>query len=162
MPGYCMTGSRTAAIPPVSISTIASTHANTGRSMKKCEITDRSALRDAAGRFALRLGFFPADLDGLHVIARPHLLQPVEDHALAGVKAGADQPIVADHASSGDASLRHDVAVADHEHDGIAALVARDAALRNEEGVAFHRLRELSAHEHAGQQLAARIREQRP
>src|SRR5215831_10625701 len=103
MPGYCMTGSRTAAIPPVSISTIASTHAKTGRSMKKCEITGRSAPRDARGRLALWLRLLHGDLDGPHVIAGPRLLQPLEDHALAGAKAVADQPVVADHARRGDA-----------------------------------------------------------
>src|SRR5882672_11402018 len=124
MAGYCITGSRTAAIPPASISTIASTHAKTGRSMKNCEITGPpSALRDACGRLAARARLPPVDLDRLHFRAGPHFLKPVEDHALARAQPGVDEPIVTDHASRGDHPLRDVVVVADDEHDRVTALV---------------------------------------
>ncbi len=57
MLGYCMTGSRNTDSAPASIKTIASTHANTGRSMKNCEIT--SALQ----RWATPAGAAAADCD---------------------------------------------------------------------------------------------------
>ena len=43
--GYCATGSENAATEPASVTTIDSTEAKIGRSMKKCEIT---ALRECS------------------------------------------------------------------------------------------------------------------
>src|SRR6185369_3056984 len=120
-----------------------------------------SALRDARGRSTARVRLLRADLDGIDLGARPYLLHAVEDDALARSQAGVDEPIVADHPRSRNHTLGHAGVVADHEHDRVAALVARDAALRHEQRLALHRLCELRAHEHPGQELALRIREQR-
>ncbi len=160
--GYCWIGSRNTDSPPANISTIASTQANTGLSMKNCEITYELSALGYAGR-GVGVGRRPLrrNLHGLHLGTRPDLLHSIEDHAVPGFQAVADQPVVADRARGRYDAFRNDVVATHQQHHGVALLVARDAALRHEQRVALHGLRQLRTHEHAGQQLSTGVRKQR-
>src|SRR5688572_8165750 len=92
MLGYWATGRRVTAIAPPSMITSAMTHANMGRSMKKCATLPPSAGR--AGCYVRCRRRF----DGAHGLTGAHFLQPFDDHAIPRREPGADHPALTERA----------------------------------------------------------------
>src|SRR4051794_15956100 len=104
MSGYCSIGSDRMPPIPASMVTIAITHAKIGRSMQGREIIRRSAPRGpaaAAAAAAAGAGALPrrrACRHRLDLLAGLDPDQPLDDHLVARVEAGGDDPLVADRA----------------------------------------------------------------
>src|SRR5512141_990215 len=152
MAGYCETGSSRIEIAPAIITMMAMTHAKMGRSMKNL-----ATEAPGAGALARRL----AGVRGGHRVhqhARADLLEPLDDDLVARLEAGGHEPGVA-HGAVGDELPALDLLLRVHdERGGQPLLVARDALLRHEQRLGVHALVEPGADEHAGQELAARVR----
>src|SRR5271166_3128453 len=130
MTGYCSTGSLRSVTKPKTIVTIAITFANTGRSMKKREITSgvsRAAL-GIGGRRRGRLAVRRLDL-----ASGSRALEPVHDDPVA-----LPHPLVHHPHRTFDDRAQVDAPVLDHVlvvHDEqiLAALVGRHGGLGNEQ-----------------------------
>ena len=99
--------------------------------------------------------------DGVDEGAGPDLLQPLDDDLLAGPDAVGDQPGVADGPVGDDLPAFHLLLGIHDKCNRQALLVAGHAHLGDQERVRVHSLVEPGAHEHAGEQLALRVREER-
>src|SRR6266568_923788 len=131
MAGYCDTGRERIDSAPASITMMPTTQAKMGRSMKNWATGAPRALR--------------ARLPG---------------RLLAGLETARDEPGVP-HRTIGDelAALHLLLAVHD-ERRGQPLLVAGHTRLRDEQRLRVHALGETGADEHAGQELALRVREE--
>src|SRR6266568_8153229 len=163
MAGYCETGRPRMESAPASITRMPTTHAKMGLSMKN--LATRAPRGTARVRFSRRSARRRLADAGrghrLHLRTGPDLLQPLHDHLLARLHAGGDEPGVADRPVC-DELAALDLAVGpDHERGRQALLVARHAHLRDEERRRVHALVEPRPHEHAGEELALRVREER-
>src|SRR6266568_1133339 len=156
MAGYCDTGRERIDSAPASITMMPTTQAKMGRSMKNWATGAPRALRDRLpGRL---LGAAGRHRD--HFRARPDLLHALDDHLIAGLETARDEPGVP-HRTIGDelAALHLLLAVHD-ERRGQPLLVAGHTRLRDEQRLRVHALGETGADEHAGQELALRVREE--
>src|SRR5512133_1912131 len=164
--GYCDTGRPMIESAPATITRMPTTHAKMGLSMKNWAtpallgpgvpwfggerpLASARGLLRAAGR------------DGVHRGAWADLLQPLDDDLLARLHAGRDEPRVADGAVGHELPPLDLLVGGDHERGRQPLLIARDAHLRDEERLRVHALVEPRADEHAGHELALRVREER-
>src|SRR5580692_11582183 len=97
MAGYCAMGSVVMASAPISMMTMASTQANTGRSMKK--LTMAGLLCGVLGGRGSRLRRFLVRrpvLLGHHFGAGLRRLDPLDDDAVSRLEPRSHQPLIAD------------------------------------------------------------------
>jgi len=71
---------------------------------------------------------------------------------ITGLQAAGDQPRIVDRLAGGDDALFHDIVGADHQRDRLAAFVAGNPDLRNQQTLGLDPFDNARAHEHAGQQ----------
>ena len=99
--------------------------------------------------------------DGFDRRARTDLLQVVDDDLVARLQARGDQPLIADRARSLEHAQFHLAVRAHDQRRRLALRVAAHRELRHEDRVRRAAFLQPRAHKHAGQQLAARVRENR-
>src|SRR5512135_606078 len=130
--GYSATGRRAAAMPPSRTMMTEMTHARTGRSMKN----RASTAGPLSGFFGLpgvcrerdrHVHEFRLDRD-----ARPHLLQPVDDHLLARLQAVGDLAQTVMKCSQPDGAGDHLVLLVDNVED-LLALIGVEGALADQQ-----------------------------
>src|ERR1700733_2123519 len=100
MLGYCAMGSVVMASPPISMMTMASTQAKTGRSMKKLTMAGGLLCGGLSGRGLRlrRLLIRRSVLLGHHFGAGLRRLDPFDDDAVPGLEPRSHQPLIADSA----------------------------------------------------------------
>src|ERR1700730_4038211 len=163
MLGYCAMGSVVMASAPISMMTMASTHAKTGRSMKK--LTTAGALLcgvpSGRGSRLRRLLIRRPVLLGHHLDAGLRRLDPVDDDAVPGIEPGSHQPLIADSAIGLESPQLDGIVRTHQECIGRAFLIVADALLRRQHGTLTHAFLDLFAHEHARQEYTLGIGHQR-
>src|SRR5580704_19021746 len=160
MLGYCAIGRVRIASPPPSMMTMARTHANIGRSMKKSDT--RLLLR-----LLRRTGSRRFELVGRHFMrvyhaAGAHRLDADDDDLIARRHARAHQPLIAYGTVGFDDVHRCLVIITNHRYGCLAEAVVPDGALRDEQTLLVDTFFQALAHEHAGQQDTLRIGKHRP
>ena len=162
--GYWETGSVLIASRPASMTMMAITQAKIGRLMKKrgmkCLLYFFAAagLRSSGGS-CVRLA---AKRHRLDRCSRARLLEPFQDHPVAGFQSFADQPVVANRPDDLDHPRLHLLFGSDHHDHGIAGRIAGDAALRHQDRLLVDPFLQDGADKHAGQQSLLRVGEDRP
>ena len=185
MVGYCAIGRLKIDATPASIRMMAITQAKIGRSIKNFAMkqapcycaADADAAPDAAPAHGARGGRGgrgagglrtrrrlrgQLSCDRLHRHAGLRLFRALHDHAVARVQAAVDHPVARRSVPDVTSCATVDLVVrADHERQRLALLVVRDADLRHEHRIVVDAFLDPRAHEHARQQHAVLVREDR-